>query len=217
MKTILFTFIFILFMNAFAISQEEYHSEEPKTLFSSGSRVTGWFIDFHNSYSQLNGHYTYLPGFASGVVMNNNFRLGLVGKALSCHEKFLRFDNIFDEPVYLAGGYGGLYMEATPYANKVFHVSVPVIIGGGGAVYLSKERYPEIDEDGEMDYERKDLDSSPFFVIEPGVNVELNVTGFMKLYTGYSYRWINGLNLEHTARSAFNGSNFNLGIKFGKF
>ncbi len=34
---------------------------------------------------------------------------------------------------------------------------------------------------------------------------------------GYSYRWVNGLNLQHTPRNTFNNSNFNLGVKFGKF
>jgi hypothetical protein len=39
----------------------------------------------------------------------------------------------------------------------------------------------------------------------------------MRVYAGYSYRWIFGMNLENTAHNAFNGSNFNFGIKFGKW
>jgi hypothetical protein len=39
----------------------------------------------------------------------------------------------------------------------------------------------------------------------------------MRLYAGYSYRWMMGLKLENTDANAFNGSNFNFGIRFGKF
>lgn len=39
----------------------------------------------------------------------------------------------------------------------------------------------------------------------------------MKVYTGYSYRWLMGLNLENTSSTAFNGSSFNFGVKLGKF
>ena len=40
---------------------------------------------------------------------------------------------------------------------------------------------------------------SPYWVVEPGANIEVNVTGFMRMYAGYSYRWMMGLNLENTS------------------
>jgi len=222
MKTTFLTFAIIPIFFAFSSAQNEENFYEPQTLFPGGTRVTGWFIDFTNSYSEINGKNSYLPGFAGGMVMNHNFRLGLAGKSLNCYETYLRYDNLFDEPVYLEGGYGGLYLEFSPIEDKVIHLTFPVIIGGGGASYLTKEKYPENDFDDDdwnwdWDFKRKELSTSPFFVIEPGVNVEVNITRFMKLHSGFSYRWTAGLDLQHTSGNAFNGSNLNLGLKFGKF
>jgi hypothetical protein len=53
-------------------------------------------------------------------------------------------------------------------------------------------------------------------VVEPGANIEVNVARFMRIYAGYSYRWMMGLDLANTSHSALNGSNFNFGVRFGK-
>ncbi len=71
--------------------------------------------------------------------------------------------------------------------------------------------------DGEIDYSKKVLASSTFFVLEPGINLELNITGFMRAYSGASYRWTSGNNLKNTPENAFNGFNLNVGLRFGKF
>ena len=216
MKTIITTVLIILFAGSFGYAQDEKTDDEVQTLFGSGAKVTGWFIDFNNSYSKLNGHNAHLPGFAGGVIMNKNFKLGLIGKSLTCHETYLQYDDIFEEPVYLVGGHGGLFFEASPIDNKTVHISIPFVIGFGGAEYHSVNSYPEIDDDGELEDCHLKMSTSPYWVVEPGVNVEVNVTGFMRLYAGYSYRWMMGLNLENTNANAFNGSNFNFGIRFGK-
>lgn len=216
MKTIFLSSIFIVLFSAFTFAQNEDFNNQPQTLFSPGSRVTGWFIDFSSSLSQFNDVETYMPGFAGGVEMNHNFRVGIATKSFTCSETYLKFGEILDEPVFLNGGYGGIFLEASPIAEKLIHVTFPCIIGGGGAVYLSEKKFSEQDDD-ESDFHRREKDTSPFFVIEPGVNLEMNLTGFMKIYSGYSYRWISGLNLENTPRKAFNASSFNFGIKFGKF
>ena len=204
-------------MSGFALSQDYYRNDEPRTLMGSNSKITGWFVSLENSFSQVNEKYTALPGFSFGMVVNRSLQIGLIGKSFSWYETYLKFDNVMSEPCYLNGGYGGLYVDANTHAGKLIHVSFPFIIGGGGASYLSVNKYPELEDEGEIDYSRRELAVSPFFVLEPGVNVEMNVTGFMKVYSGVSYRWINGLRLENTSNHAFDGVNFNLGIRFGKF
>jgi len=218
MKTIFIATILFVVATLNGFSQDSNQQKDPQTLFSNGSKVTGWFIEFSNSYTTLNGKNTYMPGFAGGIVMNRNFSIGLIGKSLSWYPTHLKFTNVMDEPAYLEGGYGGLFLVASPMANKVFHISFPMIAGAGGAVYMSQLEYPDLDDfDDFGDFCHRSLSSSPFFVVEPGVNAEINVTGFMKLYAGYSYRWLMGLNLDNTSGNAFNGSNFNFGVRFGKF
>jgi hypothetical protein len=215
MKTIITTVLLTLFTSSMGYAQTENNENEVQSIFGGGAKVSGWWVDLNNSYSQLNGQNAHLPGIAGGVIMNHNFKIGFIGKSLTCHETYLQYDNIYDEPVYLVGGHGALYFEASPIDNKVVHISFPFIIGGGGAEYISQNLYPEIDDD-EIDYSRKHMSSSPYWIAEPGANVEINVTGFMRIYAGYSYRWIMGLNLENTSANALNGSNFNFGVRFGK-
>jgi len=216
MKTIITTVLLILFTCALGYAQTENNENEVQSIFGGGAKVTGWFIDFGGSYSKLNGQTAHLPSFAGGVLMNNKFKIGLIGKTLSCHETYLQFDDIFDEPVYMVGGYGGLFFEASPIDNKLIHISFPLVAGAGGAEYQTVNTYPEIEDDGELDYCRSRVSYSSYWVVEPGANVEVNVTRFMRLYAGYSYRWMMGLELANTESNALNGHNFNFGVRFGK-
>jgi hypothetical protein len=182
MKTIITTFLITLFTCALGYAQTENNEAQVQTIFGGGAKVTGWFIDFGTSYSKLNGQTAHLPSFAGGVLMNDKFKIGLIGKTLSCHETYLEFDDIFDEPVYLVGGYGGLFFEASPIDNKLIHISFPLIAGAGGAEYLTVNTYPEMEDDGELDYCRRSESFSPYWVVEPGANIEVNVARFMRIY-----------------------------------
>ena len=153
MKTTILILVFIIFFSTISSAQREENNYQAQTIFSDGTRITGWFVDFSNSYSEINDKYSYLPGFSAGVVMNRNFRIGITGKSLSCYETYLKYDNLFDETVYLEGGYGGLYLEASPIDEKVIHISFPVIIGVGGACYLTKQKYADYDDDWDWDWD----------------------------------------------------------------
>lgn len=142
---------------------------------------------------------------------------GVAARSFSWKESYLSVDDIMSEPCYLTGGYGGILLEYAPNVNKVVHVSFPVIVGAGGAVYISKKSYAEWEDEGEIDFSKKELSSSPYYVLEPGVIMEVNLTGFLKVSAGYSYRWLHGLCLENTNSNALNGSNCSVGFKIGKF
>jgi len=217
MKTLILTLICSLLMTAFVVAQNDYNGRETQSLLGGDSKITGWFVGIDNSFSQLNDKCAALPGFSFGMVINRSIQFGLIGKSFSWHETYLKYDNVMPEACYLNGGYGGLYIDANAHAGRLIHLSFPLIIGGGGASYLSANKYPEPDDNGEIDYSRKELALSPFFVLEPGVNLEMNITGFMKVYSGVSYRWINGMRLENTSNHAFDGFNLNVGLRFGKF
>ncbi|MFN8256512.1 MAG: hypothetical protein U0W24_12525 [Bacteroidales bacterium] len=213
--TILFLFITVLLsVNAFA--QNEPENKQPQSLLGGDSKITGWFVSIDNSFSRLHDKNVNMPGFSFGMNMNRTFQLGLTGKSFSWYETSLKYDDLYDEPCYLTGGYGGMYFNIVPQSGKVLHVSIPVIIGGGTADYITVAEYPETD-DGEIEMERRKLEQIPFFAFEPGVNLEMNITGFMKIYSGVSYRLLSGANLSSQSKNGLNGLNIKLGIQFGKF
>jgi len=62
------------------------------------------------------------------------------------------------------------------------------------------------------------IENSLFFFVEPGVQLELNITKFMKLNTGISYRFNHNLKLAELVSSFdLNNRTSNLSFVFGKF
>jgi hypothetical protein len=60
-------------------------------------------------------------------------------------------------------------------------------------------------------------DRSNFFVFEPGASLEMNLTKYMRLNIGGSYRIVTGSKLGYNVDSDFSGFAVNLGLKFGFF
>jgi len=61
------------------------------------------------------------------------------------------------------------------------------------------------------------IDSDPFFILEPGLELELNLFRFMRIAAGVSYHWSPNLDLMDTPSTPFNGITSSIAIKFGKF
>jgi len=67
------------------------------------------------------------------------------------------------------------------------------------------------------------ISGAHFFVMEPGVNIEMNLSRKLTLVAGVSYRYVTGLNendenvsITHVTNEELSGLNFNIGLKFGK-
>ncbi|HUX94068.1 MAG TPA: hypothetical protein VMV36_09670 [Ignavibacteriaceae bacterium] len=56
-----------------------------------------------------------------------------------------------------------------------------------------------------------------FFVVEPELNVEFNVTTFFRINSGIGYRFISGIRSGYYSSVNLNAPELNLNLKFGKF
>jgi hypothetical protein len=123
-------------------------------------------------------------------------------------------DNLgYNDGYYLVGGYGGFFVEPIIAPNFPVHVSFPIMIGGGG---LAMNENTWHDYDWEYDYyEPFDWDS--YFVIEPGIEIELNVVKFFRIGFGVSYRYTSDLHMQYVPKDMMNGFNADVSFKFGKF
>lgn len=115
---------------------------------------------------------------------------------------------------YLAGGYGGFFIEPIFFARSPIHLTVPILVGGGGLSTVPTNYW----EDDYWNYQ----DYDAFFVFEPGIELEFNVVSFMRLGLGASYRFTNGVLINPPFNNAvplnaLDGYNFSLNLKFGKF
>ena len=212
--------IFALTANAIFAQTEPQKSssdDDLKTIFGKGTTMKlGWFVGIDPGYTQFDGRNAWLGGVSGGVILNHNFALGLTGRGW-LNQKSLLYTNVTDTAgVYLIGGYGGLLVEYTLFPKSMVHVTFPVLIGGGYATYVTELEY-DVWKGDERDRCHQTIDSDAFFVVEPGVRVEVNLQKFMRLNAGVSYRYAGDLQLINTPSTLMNNFTATIGLKFGKF
>jgi hypothetical protein len=114
-------------------------------------------------------------------------------------------------------GYGGLLLEFIAMPKKAVHLSFPVLIGAGGANLGASTYVGQSNDIGEYLATYDFIEHTGFFVFEPGVHVELNMTKFFRLSAGGTYRYIAGADLEHLENNDLSGFTFSFALKFGAF
>jgi len=192
-------------------------TDEINTVFGKGGNTKiGWFIGIDPGYTQFDKRDVWLGGLSVGMIINHNFTIGLSGRGW-VNRQGMFYPNVTDTAgAYLEGGYGGLLLEYTLFPKSLIHVTFPVLIGGGGASYISDKEYKSI-EDDDWDTHHQNIDTDGFFVLEPGVRAELNILKFMRLNAGISYRYVGGLQLINTSSTMMDNFTATVGLKFGKF
>lgn len=193
---------------------------EMQTLFGNG-RLSGAYGAFDMKVSPVNDEINLLLGGQAAVIFNEHAYIGVAGYGLSTREKFNGIDARLPENdpnrdirIDMSGfGYGGLLFGYTVSPNSLIHIDIPVVIGAGG-VDLTDDNITISDNDFTL---KPSIESSAFFVAEPGLNVEINMARFFKLGLGGGYRYIYGTDLQNLKDSDLSGWTANVSMKFGKF
>jgi hypothetical protein len=201
---------------AFTYSQET-KSDELKTIFGSADHKIshGGYGAFSIGYTQIDGEDVMTFGGRAAWVIDHHIALGLAGTAFM---NSIYIDGYWDkvdpgQGYYLVGGYGGFFVEPIIAPNFPVHVSFPILIGGGG---LALNDYTWHDYDWESeDYTPYDYDA--YFVIEPGVEIELNLVKFLRVAFGASYRYTSDLHMAYVPKDMMNGFSGSVTFKFGLF
>lgn len=153
--------------------------------------------------TSIKGNSAILAGARGGWILNHTFAIGGGGYSTISDIKAEVFteDN---EPWYIILDYGGLELEYIHNSDKLVHMTFHTLIGGG-QVRLVQDH---------SDYE---IASDNLFVIEPSLDVDLNITNWFRLGVGISYRLVTGLDSDIVNNSDVSGVNGLLILKFGKF
>lgn len=184
-----------------------------RTLFKKSDRHVdlGFFVGPEGAYTRFDDRDVFLAGLSLGVIIDHWFSVGLAGYGI-VNSGNLWYDDIENGyGAYLYGGYAGVKCEFRVLPKSPVHVNFPLLIGGGGLVYNTWTYNQYYYDSSET------LDWDSFFVVEPGVRVELNLLKFMRLDAGVSYRYTPDLDLMSTPDDLINSFNANIGVKFGKF
>ena len=154
--------------------------------------------------TRLNGADAVLVGGIGGWIINHTFVIGGGGYGLVTDIQARTPGPAGERNIDM--GYGGLYLEYIGASDKLLHWTADLLIGAGGVAYRNQDS---------LDGLKRSMQS--FFVLEPGVNVNLNVTSFFRIGAGVSYRYIAGLTSTASSNADLRGVNGNLILKFGKF
>ena len=194
-------------------SQQVYTSNpnEIQTLTGPGRNV-GFYFGFRSEYSQIAGYDAFGAGGTFAMIANHGLAIGFSGKGFFT-EPYERIPGSNTSYSY-TGGYGGFLIEPIIYPKFPVHVSFPILLGAGGIAKSTMINY-------EYPYDYTEVfidDAEAFLIAEPGMELEFNVTRWMRLGLGASYRFTTNLesnsSFESNPMNGFTGGFF---VKFGKF
>ncbi len=215
--------IFLIIPGIMAFAQEE--EEEFKTIFGSDYSSGGYGAP-ELKLGNVNHNMSLLLGGRGGWIIGHRFVLGGGGYGMTTSNTFNYTEQLLDpngikvdstRNLRLDMGYGGVLLEYIALPKKAIHLSFPLIIGAGGASIGSM-----IDQDPNqvdpVDWTTYDyVESTAFFVVEPGISLEMNMTRFFRLNLGATYRFISGTTLDRLNSNDLSDLSFSLALKFGAF
>ena len=213
MKKLILVSIIILSVSTLLSSQdpefEYYKSKEIRTLLGR-NRAGGGYGSFTMGYSVIDNQHAVLMGGRLAWVASHYVGIGFGGTGFINE---YHYEPSVDKEVFLTGGYGGFYIEPILFPRLPLHFSFPTLFGAGGISYITK------DQDVNSSFID---DSEAFLLIEPAVEVELNLTKFFRLALGTTYRFPTSFRVGSSDSQVVNaeslkGLSYTVTLKFGKF
>lgn len=185
-------------------------SNEIKTLFSK-SRKLGGYGAFSFGYAPIGNSDAMIAGGRAGLIIGQHLTLGVAGRGFATDFDW-NDSKDGDRSFYHNGGYGGFLLEPIILPRSPIHLSFPVIFGMGGVGYYWRE-YDVVQEYWRDGYSYSGL----FLVVEPAAELEFNITKFMRMSLGASYRLTSDVDISGMDRDGLTGWSTYLAFKFGRF
>ena len=211
MKKLIFLLSLIVLVE-FLVAQPEKqykNNDEIQTVFSK-NRSNGGYGALSIGFTEIDHRDAIVMGARGAWMIDHSFALGLGGYGFV---NDINYDNPFQDnyDYNLAGGYGGLIVEPILAPRMPVHLLFPILFGMGGISYIQHQY-------NDWDYWWNSTDySDVFWVIEPAVELEFNLTRYFRLAATGSYRLTSNINMLNTNPDILNGFTAGLIFKFGKF
>ncbi|MFC1725166.1 hypothetical protein ACFL4T_06040 [candidate division KSB1 bacterium] len=188
---------------AFILTADISYSQETKTLIGAGTDYgSAWMFELKTN--SVKGDAGTLFGVNGGILINKTAVLGL-GLNLNVTHDVVNY------------GYFGLYGNYTFNPDELFHISGHLMIGTGSARAYERPKTSTFDDFW-------NITGAGFYIIEPGINAEMNFSEKVRIYAGLSYSLVSGLDEDHekittsgVTNKDLSGINFNIGVKLVKF
>jgi len=165
---------------------------------------SGWTAGLLYKAGQIDGQCVNFLGGQGGWIINHQLVLGGKGYFMVNQVDMEELQNIV-----LGFGCGGLFLEYIIAPSKVLHFSIESMIGLGG-VYNDVKDYSD-------DHDPIDYTGDSCFIFEPGINMALNVTENLRIATGATYRYVNGIDYDGGVKDNISGLSAQIIFQFGEF
>lgn len=190
---------------------ESGRSDEIQTLMGQNNAV-GAYGSISIKYTEMENKDAFVFGARAGLIMGHMMTLGLGGAGFF---NDVQYNPAAMQDISLAGGYGGFFFEPIIMPKYPVHISIPVLIGAGGVAVVS------VNDDDDWNDHYKSEASDAYLVIEPGIEIELNVTRFFRFCVGGYYRYTSNVDIEDpmfdVPTDILRGFSGGVTFKFGKF
>ena len=207
MKKVLLLVMTLVSVQAFA------QDATPKNEIRFGRTIeTTGYGALTTQYSQFNGKDATFVGMYGGVMIDHRLMIGLGGFGMLNRPDGFNAVGNTDENREVQMGYGGVVIEYSFAGTKRIHLSGNVLAGGGG---ISNGYYATMSKNSGSQW--YSTDESGFLVIQPSLNLEMNMTSWFRISAGAGYRHITGSNMNVLSDKDMSAPTANLTIKFGIF
>ncbi len=219
MKKLLLVFCMLSFMVGTYAQRDSSmncsHGDDIRTIFGN-IESKGGYMAFTVKYSEIANQYNWDFGGRAGWILNHNIALGFAGYGFMKEPKF---DTELNDKYNLQGGYGGFLIEPILLPRFPVHISIPVLIGAGGVSYTLSKQMMGNSNAWNGYYDTKDyiIESQPFAIIEPGVELEFNIVRYFRISFGAYYRYTTNINIRNNTSTVLNGFSGGITFKLGKF
>lgn len=217
MKTSLFSALLLLFLAGTVCAQKTdstrviESANDIKTL-AGQSRHFGFYFGLGLKNTTLANDNLLLGGARLGLIANRSFAMGIEGYGIIPIANYSQ--QVDGKDAILLGGYGGLTLEPIFFSNKAIHFTVPIHTGAG---WLGFQESWLNNFDYSNSYNTL-LAEDVFWYVEPGLNLEVNISRMFRLNLGASKRFVSDLSLPTgIASKDFSSMTYNFTLKIGRF
>ncbi len=177
---------------------------EQKIIFKSSDKSRGLYGAVTIKYGTVENSNTIFIGGRGGWIINHKIAFGFGGYGFYGDKQNLTTNIQYN----YSGGYGGFIVEPIFYSSKVVHFSMPIMLGGGWVGRIQK-----FDDHSEIMY--SDL---VFLAVEPGLEVDFNITKKFRIAIGAYYTIANDIDSSsELSDEIMNNLSVGLQFKWGIF
>ena len=219
--------IITLFLMIGMSLHQTYAQEDMQYIFGGGDKHTSVsaFAGIFNEFSAVDKEFAFSMGGGAALLINRKFFFGGYGMGLTTrHMRSFEVrtgDGTEQVNLYTRFGHGGFWLGYIHKPQNAVHWGANLKLGWGGITLNDKLPYKY-----DYDPKWKNVNTDYVFVVNPEINVGLNLLKWMRINVGAGYRLVTGVDKvpsdnivegEYFDDNAFSNFTGNITLAFGWF